>query len=242
MSATARGLVRAGVGAAAVLSVSACSPGGSGERATTTSSESSPASPTPSSPQPKATRPEQRELSESEVRAALPRAADIGTEWVDNEVVPGSLRYDPPSCGDIFLRGSQATTFTDAHRTATAKRDFATKGLESEYLTVFVYTHDEPVPQSLLALAGEAMGRCQSHDVVYSSEATGSQTVSGLQVEPVGDRSLGLVATGRTGRPLNRFTVLSGHTYVVVNYSGNRTDPGPLLHDVARGVLERMSS
>lgn len=230
--------MRAGVGAAAVLSVSACMPTGSSTTGSTT--PPAPATSSPSSTQPQITRPEQRELTAAQVRAALPRAKDLGDGWADNDVTGGSLEYEPKECGDAFLAGPQGEAFREEHRTASAQADFASPG--SEYLSAFVYTHDEPVPQSLLTLAGEAMGRCHEYQAVYGDGSTQTREIQGLQVEQVGDRSMALTSQGTTGPPANRIMVVSGHTYVVVNYVGSQRDPGPLLRTVATEVLKRMPS
>ncbi|WP_191681802.1 hypothetical protein [Janibacter melonis] len=241
MSATARGLVRAGVSAAAVLSVSACMPGG-GSSSSSTSAAPPPATSSAAEAQPEITKPEQRELTPAQVRKALPPATEIGDGWVDNRVVPSTISYDPTSCGDLFLQGEQAKAFAKEHRVAEAKHDYVTDGTDADYLAVFVYSFDEPVPVSLLTVAGDAMGRCSTYDLVYSDGQTQSQETRGLQVPAVGDRSMGLATVSGSGSTLNRVTVLSGHSYVVVNYVGDRSDPGPLLRDVARTTLKRMSS
>lgn len=235
-------VLRAGAVAAALLAVSACQ----GDGPTPTSTSQSPSSSSAAPAEPAApTASDQPELGGQEAVRALPPASSLpkdskGDGWVDNDVTPGGqFTYEPAECADLYLQGPAGKAFADEHRTVTAKGNYATDGLDSEYLTVFLYSHDEPVPAELFTTAGERMGTCGTFTQISGSGTRTDETLIGLQVREVGDQQLAFATTSESMSRFNRLMVRSGHNVVVVNYVGERHDASTLLHETARLTLER---
>lgn len=180
--------------------------------------------------------PEQRELTAQQVRVVLPQVQDLPGSWREVDVRDTSrLTAEPPECRDLYLRGEAAQGLRDDHLGVASAAAF-TSG--ERRLEVSLLTFDEVVPQTVLEQAGQVVGPCSTHTVDLG-DGPSDVAVSGLPVDEVGDQSLGLTTT-TGGRPEQRLLVRSGHTLLVVVHRGDVDDPGALLHDVARGMLDRV--
>ncbi|WP_252975776.1 hypothetical protein [Janibacter melonis] len=180
--------------------------------------------------------PEQRELTAQQVRVVLPQVQDLPGSWREVDVRDTSrLTAEPPECRDLYLRGEAAQGLRDDHLGVASAAAF-TSG--ERRLEVSLLTFDEVVPQTVLEQAGQVVGPCSTHTVDLG-DGPSDVAVSGLPVDEVGDQSLGLTTT-TGGRPEQRLLVRSGHTLLVVVRRGDVDDPGALLHDVARGMLDRV--
>lgn len=208
----ARAVRRGGAVIAALLLTTACLPG-------TDAGDEETSEPTTKGGQ---------ELTEDEIRSALPREDQLPEELaIDEEIQDDDEGHDPESssypttCRDVELDGEEGKAL-DEHVTAKVTRGYA--GSFGGVVNVSLVSHDTPVPGDLLDAAGEAQNTCAEFSKT-NKDGTTKWKITPSSITPMGDRTyvVGLeMLSGDevfTGGTVQLAAVTIGHNLVYIVYS-----------------------
>lgn len=210
-----------------------------------TSASSSTADPTPTADIGRAG----RQLTEKEVKEALPDAPKGYT--ASDQATSSHRRADPEICLDVLLLGWQGRN-AQRKRTARVNDGWHKNGDKVETYhaqAATIATHSEPVSPHLLGRAGEALGQCESFSLTgQTSGASFDDRVlaEGLQVRNIGEQTFAVrlitftQINGRTHRLyVDTLNVRAGHNTISVQSVSYREDQGTdELEEMAGSILD----
>ncbi len=231
-------LLRVGGAGLLALGLAACGPGEAAPPATVTV--------TATEPSPEPTEPAQRELTQAETDAALPKPEDVSPILVDypfEQSSPGSSATtstssttdwvrNPAVCDAIFFDTPHASAWMDKHESAHSRARYVEENnaFGMRVLTS-VKSFDDPVPDSFFTEAGEAMGQCDTFTEDHGDGAS-EYGLTAVSMPNSGDRSIAF----QMSRALetHEIYVKSGHNLIrAMAYGGNDTAQ---MHAVQKAV------
>lgn len=223
--AVTRATARAAVGTAALALVAGCIPSIGGSDDPSTSQQVG-----------------RTQLGEEQLRSALPtdeqtpKGFTVDTATESEPPDPESTTY-PAVCEDVRLSGKVADELKE-HSTGSAKKDYVGPG-GLGVLSVEITTYDEEVPSTLFDKAGEALGQCDTFQII-DKYGPSDWKLSPVSLAPVGDRTYGVRVENTTegdtfqGGVVQVATASLGHNRVHVVHSAG---PASKYHSAAVETL-----
>lgn len=140
-----------------------------------------------------------RPLTQEELQAALPSPQELGGEWAEDpqETVFEVKASDvsPSTCSPLVLKGPGWDTARESQRGRAQDNyvDGDSQVGSGEFMVVWAYSLDDPLPADLFDEAGSLIGECASMDITQADTGSVStyQTTQ-LPFPNLGDRTLAL--------------------------------------------------
>lgn len=191
--------------------------------------------------------PEQQQLTEKQIRAALPTTKEAPKGFVRDPnvvAVSDSTRViDPDECRAIYLDTDEIRTWVKEHHSAAGAVRYTQKGDAAgrPSVSVFVTSFDVPIPKEYFDDAGAALGDCATFTEKNSpTDNPLDKKASNITAPVVGDQSYAhRVGMAELDLTIDQLWVRSGHNLINIRVlTGYSEYSDETLGDLVEGVLE----